>query len=122
MSLDLGASWLLPRRVGAARAKELAFFADMVEAGEALRLGLVNRVVPPGELDAAVDDWARRLADGPPLALSMTKALLDAAWSVSLADAVEAEAHAQAVNAATADTKEAVAAFLAKRDARFEGR
>ena len=73
LSVDFGASWLLPRLIGLHKAKELAFFADILSAAEAEAFGLVNRVVPDDELDAFVDDWARRLADGPTLALSMTK-------------------------------------------------
>ena len=77
LSVDFGGSWVLPRRVGLHRAKELAFFADIIEANEAERIGLVNRVVPDGELDAFVDDWATRLAAGPPIALALTKRLLE---------------------------------------------
>ena len=73
LSVDFGASWLLPRLIGLHRAKELAFFADILSAAEAAAFGLVNRVVPDDELDAFVDDWARRLAEGPTLALSLTK-------------------------------------------------
>src|SRR4051794_35018310 len=89
LSLDGGGSWLLPRLLGLHRAKELAFFADIVSAKEAADVGLVNRVVPAGELDAVVDDWARRLAAGPPIALSMTKAMLNNSFSSSLAQALE---------------------------------
>src|SRR3989442_724758 len=64
LSLDCGGSWLLPRPVGLHRAKELAFFADVISAAEAERVGLVNRVVPAAGLDAFVDDWADRLAAG----------------------------------------------------------
>ena len=64
LSIDFGGSWVLPRRVGLHRAKELAFFADIIDAAEAERIGLVNRVVADDELDAFVDDWAQRLAAG----------------------------------------------------------
>ncbi len=119
LSPDNGTSWLLPRLVGMARAKELAFFGEVVGAEEARRLGLVNRVVPVGELDDVVGTWARRLAAGPALALSMTKSLLHSAWSVSLAEAVELEAQCQAANIAGADTKEAISAFLERREPRY---
>ncbi|MHB8220756.1 MAG: enoyl-CoA hydratase/isomerase family protein [Acidimicrobiales bacterium] len=122
LSLDNGASWLLPRLVGLARAKEVAFFADMLDPQAALSLGLVNRVVPADELDGAVSEWARRLAAGPPLALSMTKTLLNASSSLSMAEALEDEARCQAVNFATEDTAEAMAAFAQKREPRFTGR
>ena len=73
LSIDFGGSWILPRVVGMHRAKELALLADIIDAGEAERMGLVNRVLPDAELDAFVADWAGRLAAGPPIALAMTK-------------------------------------------------
>ncbi len=122
LSLDNGSSWLLPRLVGMARAMELALFAEMLDAPAALEYGLVNRVVPAGELDAFVEDWAAKLAAGPPLAMAMTKTLLHAAHTQSMAEAVESEARCQAVNFATADTAEAIAAFVEKREPTFQGR
>jgi 2-(1,2-epoxy-1,2-dihydrophenyl)acetyl-CoA isomerase len=122
LSVDFGGSWLLPRRVGMHRAKELLLLADIVDAAEADRLGLVNRVVEPAELDGFVDDWARRLAAGPPIALSLTKKLVNNAFSTSLEQALEEEAMAQTVNFSTDDTNEAVQAFLSKREPRFQGR
>ena len=77
LALDNGASWLLPRLVGLARAKEIALFGGMWSGEEAAAIGLVNRALPPEELDAFVDDWATTLAAGPPLALSMTKTMLN---------------------------------------------
>ncbi|MGG7378439.1 enoyl-CoA hydratase-related protein, partial [Escherichia coli] len=71
---------LLPRLIGMHRAKEMALFADILSAKEAEATGLVNRVVPDGQLDAFVDDWARRLAEGPPIALAQTKRLLNNAF------------------------------------------
>jgi 2-(1,2-epoxy-1,2-dihydrophenyl)acetyl-CoA isomerase len=121
LSVDFGASWLLPRFIGLHRAKELAFFADIIDARQAEEFGLVNRVVPADQLDAFVDDWAARLATGPPLALSMTKAMLNNAFDLGMDQALEEEARSQAVNFATADTAEAMAAFLQKREPRFEG-
>src|SRR5882724_8599311 len=76
LSIDFGGSWLLPRLIGMHRAKELAFFADIISAREAAEMGLVNRVLPATQLAAFVADWADRLAAGPPLALSLTKRLL----------------------------------------------
>ena len=69
LSLDVGSSWLLPRRVGLGKAKELSLLASMVDAPEAERIGLVNRVVPADELDAAVADWVDQLAALPPIAV-----------------------------------------------------
>ncbi len=74
LTIDFGGSWLLPRLIGLHKAKELAFFADIISAKEAEAFGLVNRVVPAGELDAFVDDWAQKLAVGPPIALGADEA------------------------------------------------
>jgi 2-(1,2-epoxy-1,2-dihydrophenyl)acetyl-CoA isomerase len=122
LSIDFGGSWLLPRLIGMHRAKELALLGDIISAKEAAELGLVNRVVPAGQLDAFVADWAGRLAAGPPLALSMTKRLLGNAFAVSMDEALEAEGLAQTVNSGSEDTAEAIRAFLEKREPTFKGR
>jgi 2-(1,2-epoxy-1,2-dihydrophenyl)acetyl-CoA isomerase len=121
LSVDFGGSWVLPRLIGLHRAKELAFFAEIVSAKEAADIGLVNRVVPGAELDAFVDGWARTLAAGPPLALSMTKSLLNNGLVTSMEQAVEDEARCQALNFSTADAVEAMQAFSEKRDPNFRG-
>lgn len=122
LSLDGGMSWLLPRLIGLHRAKQLALFADVISAEDALAIGIVNRVVPAAELDAAVDEWAARLAGGPPIALAMTKRMLNRSFEQSFEQALDDEARCQAVNFATADTVEAITAFFQKRTPRFEGR
>jgi 2-(1,2-epoxy-1,2-dihydrophenyl)acetyl-CoA isomerase len=122
LSIDFGASWLLPRLIGIHKAKELAFFADVISAQEAFDFGLVNRLVRAGDLDAFVADWAARLAAGPPLALSMTKTMLNNSLAVSFDQALEDEARAQSVNFSSADTGEAMAAFMQKREPKFQGR
>lgn len=122
LSIDGGGSWVLPRTVGLLKAKELALLADIIPADEAERLGMVTRVVPGAELDATVDDIAARLAAGPPLALSTTKRLLNQSAQVTLPQALEAEAQAQAVNFSTRDTAEAMRAFVERRTPAFEGR
>ncbi|HET9731612.1 MAG TPA: enoyl-CoA hydratase [Acidimicrobiales bacterium] len=122
LSVDFGGSWLLPRLIGVHKAKELAFFADILSAPEAERLGIVNRVVAADELDEFVAGWAARLAAGPPVALSMTKTLINDGLDVSLEQALESEARCQSVNFATADTAEAMRAFVERRDPVFEGR
>jgi enoyl-CoA hydratase/carnithine racemase len=122
LSLDAGASWLLPRLVGLAKAKELALFGGMWSGEEALGMGLVNRVVPIDELDGFVAEWAATLAAGPPLALSMTKTMLNASAQASMDQAVENEARCQGVNFASKDTMEALAAFIEKREPTFIGR
>jgi 2-(1,2-epoxy-1,2-dihydrophenyl)acetyl-CoA isomerase len=108
--------------VGLHKAKELALLAPIIDAAEAERIGLVNRVVPTEALDAAVDEWAGALASGPPVALAQTKALLDASSTSTMAQALAGEAAAQAVNFGTSDTAEAIAAFLQKREPRYQGR
>ena len=90
-------------------------------ATDAAALGLVNRVVPADELDAFVGAWARRLAEGPPLALSMSKAMLNNSVGPAFEHAIDAEASAQAVNFASSDTAEAFRAFLEKRTPAFKG-
>jgi 2-(1,2-epoxy-1,2-dihydrophenyl)acetyl-CoA isomerase len=122
LSLDNGASWLLPRLVGMARAKEIALFGGMWSGEEAAAIGLVNRVLPVDELDAFVEEWAATLAAGPPLALSMTKTLLHASSMASMEQAVEDEARCQALNFSSTDTAEAMAAFGQKREPVFIGR
>ncbi|WP_426573176.1 enoyl-CoA hydratase/isomerase family protein [Aquihabitans sp. McL0605] len=122
LSIDYGGSWLLPQRVGLHKAKELALLAPMLDAAEAERIGLVNKMVPADELDAAVAAWAVQLAAGPPIALAQTKALLDRAASTTLPEAVAAEAAAQTVNFGTADTAEALRAFVQKREPKYTGR
>jgi 2-(1,2-epoxy-1,2-dihydrophenyl)acetyl-CoA isomerase len=94
----------------------------MLSAHEAAAAGLVNRVVPVEELDSVVSDWADRLVGGPPLALSMSKHLLNRSLEMSMEQAVEAEAQAQCVNLSSRDTAESIAAFIEKRTPRYEGR
>jgi enoyl-CoA hydratase/carnithine racemase len=122
LTVDFGGTWILPRLIGLHKAKELAFFADVISAQHAQEFGFVNRVVPAADLDAEVDAWASRLAAGPPLALAMTKRLLTLNASADFATALEGEGMAQSVNFATQDTKEAVSAFLEKREPEFKGR
>ena len=122
LSIDFGGSWLLHRLIGLHRAKELAFFADVIPAEEAMRMGLVNRVVPADELPTIVKEWATRLASLPPIALSMTKTMLNNSFAASMHEALEDEARCQSVNFSTADFGEAVAAFLQKREPKFQGR
>ncbi|HEY2429401.1 MAG TPA: enoyl-CoA hydratase [Acidimicrobiales bacterium] len=121
LTVDGGSSWLLPRLVGLHKAKELALLGDIVPAAEAAAIGLVNKVVPADELDKAVDDWAARLAQGPTLALSLTKRLLDNSFATSFDQALEDEARSQHVTFSTHDAREAIGAFVQKRDPSFQG-
>jgi enoyl-CoA hydratase/carnithine racemase len=121
LSLDFGGSWLLPRLVGMQQAKRLALLAEMIDADEALRLGLVTWVVAPEELDGFVADLTARLAGAAPVAVRQSKALLHENADRTLRDALASEARTQAVNFATADAPEAFRAFTEKRDATFTG-
>ena len=118
---DSGATWFLPRLVGAARAAELALLNDPVSATDALRLGLVGRVVPADQLAVEAKALAARLAAGAPKAMALTKRALDAAWDHDLDAALEYEAHLQDIAGRTKDHAEGMAAFMAKRPPRFSG-
>jgi 2-(1,2-epoxy-1,2-dihydrophenyl)acetyl-CoA isomerase len=122
LSLDYGTSWFLARRIGLHKAKELALTAEMMDAARAAELGFVNKVLPADELDAAVASVVERIAAGPPIALSMSKRMLDNAAGSSLAHALETEAIAQNVNLGTKDMAEAFRAFREKRAPEFQGR
>jgi 2-(1,2-epoxy-1,2-dihydrophenyl)acetyl-CoA isomerase len=120
-SCDLGASWSLPRIVGLRRALEIALLSDSIDAQEALRLGLVNRVVPAAHLAEETERLANRLASAPPIALGLIKGLMRESFSRSLPKQLEAERESFASCVATRDFGEAVAAFLEKRPATYQG-
>ncbi len=120
LSLDSGGSWLLPRLVGLQQAKRLSLLAEMIDADEAHRLGLVTWVTAADEVDDFVAELVGRLAAGPPVALAQTKELLNQGTGRSLADALTAEGRAQTVNFAT-DAPEAFRAFRDKVDPVFTG-
>ncbi|MBH0780735.1 enoyl-CoA hydratase/isomerase family protein [Nocardia sp. NEAU-351] len=122
LSMDLGGSWLLPRLVGLQQAKRLAMLAETLDAAQAHALGLVTWVVPGAEIDAFTADLAARLAAGPPVALAQIKALLNDGSASTHREALAAEARAQGLNFATADAKEAFAAFAARREPTYTGR
>lgn len=119
---DGGGAYLLPRLIGPQRAKELMFFGDALSAADAERLGLVNRVVPPEELERTAREWAERLATGPTRALALTKQLVNASLDTDRATAFAAEAAAQEINMTTADANEGVTSFVERRTPRYEGR
>ena len=121
-SCDVGASWALPRLVGLRRALEIAMLGDTYSAAEAERLGLVNRVVPAAELDAAVQELAQRLASGPTLAHGHMRRLMRNAFDHDLPTQLAAEAEAFVACARSADLPEGIEAFHAKRPAAFQGR
>jgi enoyl-CoA hydratase/carnithine racemase len=115
LSGDYGIAWLLTRLVGTARARELMFTAEKVDADRCERIGLVNRVVPDDQLQAEAFALARSLAEGPTLALRYMKDNLDEALSFDFATARDQEAERLIRLTATADHREAVQAFIDKR-------
>jgi enoyl-CoA hydratase/carnithine racemase len=122
LSVDLGGSWLLPKIVGLQQAKRLVLLAETIDAAEARALSLVSWVVPASEIDDFVTEIADRLAAGPTIALAQSKALLNEGADRTLRDALANEARAQGVNFATADAREAYAAFAERREPSFTGR
>jgi enoyl-CoA hydratase/carnithine racemase len=118
---DMGATYLLPRIVGLGHASELLFFGDLVDAERALAIGLVHRVVADAAAVVALaQQWAARLAAGPAFAHAMTKQMIESEVGMTLAQAIEAEAQAQALCMQHPDFAEAHAAFKAKRDPQFK--
>jgi 2-(1,2-epoxy-1,2-dihydrophenyl)acetyl-CoA isomerase len=119
--VDGGGCYLLPRRIGMQKAKEMAFFGERLSAAEALALGLVNRVVSSDELDAAVAELAGRLAEAPTSAIAFTKRLLNDSPDTDRSGAFVAEAMAQEIQSYAHDSKEGVQAFMEKRPTEFTG-
>ena len=107
--------------VGLRRALEMALLSETYDAAEALRLGLVNRVVPRAALEAETDALARRLASGPTLAYGRAKRLLRGAFDATLSQQLDAERAAFIESTRTADFVEGVSAFVEKRPPRFNG-
>ena len=121
-SCDVGASWALPRLVGLRNALEIALLGDTLSVSDALRLGLINRVVPAAELDTAADAFVERLASGPTLAYGAMKRLMRSSFEHDLPSQLAAETRAFAGCAATHDMRTGVEAFFAKQPPQFEGR
>ncbi len=118
---DMGAAHLLPRVVGLARASELLMLGDFLDAREAQRIGLYQRVVPRAELEAATAELVARLVRGPRRGLSLTKDALEREQRMDLLAALEHEARVQAELMAEPDFREGFEAFVQRRPARFEG-
>jgi 2-(1,2-epoxy-1,2-dihydrophenyl)acetyl-CoA isomerase len=119
---DSGATWLLPRLAGVARARRMLLLGEPVSGEQAAEWGLVHEAVPPDALDAAVEALTQRLAAGPTVALGLTKHLLHAGATTPLGDHLQAEAFALELSSRSEDFREGLAAFRDKRDPDFTGR
>jgi enoyl-CoA hydratase/carnithine racemase len=119
---DMGACAMLPRVIGQGRAAELLFTGRTMSADEAERWGFFNRLVAPEAIEGAALALAGQLAAGPRFAHMMTKTMLAQEWSMSVDQAIEAEAQAQAICMQTGDFRRAYDAFVTKSAPRFEGR
>lgn len=120
-SCDVGASWALPRLVGLRRALEIAMLGDMFDAAAAERMGLINRVVPAAELEAETLAFARRLAQGPTVALGRLRRLMRTSFERDLAGQLDAESAAFRECASSDDFKIGIDAFFAKTKPAFTG-
>ncbi|HKP64015.1 MAG TPA: enoyl-CoA hydratase [Polyangiales bacterium] len=119
---DFGVTWQLARKVGAAKAKELFFLAELLNAEQASALGLVNRVLPEANFLAEVTAIARRIAHGPLVSYRYMKQNVNHALNSDFASSLQREAFSQLRCGQTQDHREGVAAFLEKREPRFTGR
>ena len=120
-SCDIGASWALPRMVGLRRALEIAMLGQNLDADEALRLGLVNQVVPAADLEATTTALAQRLAAGPTQAYAQMRRLMRSSFDRDLPAQLQAEGDAFLQCAQTQDLREGIAAFIEKRQPQFVG-
>ncbi|MDP3983859.1 MAG: enoyl-CoA hydratase/isomerase family protein [Acidimicrobiia bacterium] len=122
LTVDFGGSWLLPRIVGMQRAKELALSGRIVDAEEALRMGLVTVVVAPDQLRSAATEMAESFVAGAPKAQMFAKQALNASFEMSLADALSWEGQSQSILLGTEDAAEGILSFIEKRDPDWKGR
>lgn len=110
-----GATQRLPQLTSLSKAKELIYFGEPFDAQTALKIGIINKVVPLAELKETTMMWARKLAKKPPFSLRMAKEALNAAWSCSLEKGLQIETHGWAMCYGTQDQKEGMTAFMEKR-------
>lgn len=119
---DVGGTQRLPRLVGLAKAKEMIFFGDMIDAEEAERIGLVNRVVSREDLESETKTLALRMASAPTAAIGLAKKAIHEGLLKDIRGSLELEAYCQVLCMQTADAKEGIAAILKKRTPRFSGK
>ncbi len=119
---DYGGTWMLQRLVGPAKARELYFTGELIDAREAERIGLVNRTVPDDQLASETRALAERIAKGPPIALARMKQNMNLGLHSDYATLLDAEAEGMVMSAGTEDNREALKAFLEKRPPEFQGR
>jgi len=119
---DSGSSFFLPRLVGYAKAAELCMLGEKIGAEEALRLGIVNKLVAHDDLMGATTEWANRLANGPTLALGLIKRALHLGTTGTLDEVLDYEVYGQEIAGHSADYDEGTAAFMAKRKPQFTGK
>ncbi|HUN37307.1 MAG TPA: enoyl-CoA hydratase-related protein [Trebonia sp.] len=119
---DSGVSWLLPRRVGEVRARQMLLLGDQVDGATAAHWGMIDRCVPDGELEAEAEAMATRLAGSATVAIGLTKLLLHTSRDATLEQHLRDEAFAMEVSSRSEDFREGLAAFASKRPPRFTGR
>ena len=122
LSPDVGGSWLLPRIVGEARASELIYTGRIIDAQEALQIGLVSEVIEPEQLMTRVMEQARIFASGPSVAIGLAKQNIRTGYQMTFEDALGAELRAGEICAHTEDHPEGLAATIEQRPAQFKGR
>jgi 2-(1,2-epoxy-1,2-dihydrophenyl)acetyl-CoA isomerase len=122
LHVDWGGTYFLPRIVGMAKACELIFTGEIIDAEEALRLGMVSKVVAPEALMPSVYELAQNIAAGPPIAIRLAKRALYRSQDGDLRAALEFETYAQNICSETEDAREGITAFVEKRLPRFQGR
>ena len=122
LASDWGGTYIVPRLVGMAKAKELFFLGKIIDAREAERIGLISQVVPDEKLEETAYGLARKLADGPTRAIGMLKVQLNNTWGKDLLSVLESESSAYGMLSHTEDHKEGLEAFLEKRPPKFRGR
>ncbi|MDF2957989.1 MAG: Enoyl-CoA hydratase/carnithine racemase [Candidatus Alkanophagales archaeon MCA70_species_1] len=119
---DMGGTQRLPRIVGVGKAKELIFTGEMIDAKEAERIGLVNKVVPKDKLMDETRAFALRLAKGPTVAIGLAKIAINKGLGTDIKTGLEYEVHAQSICIQTEDVEEGIKAFLERREPKFKGR